>query len=64
MCHALSARQLHRARVGEEARTALSRAPKGHIKIRILPSMVSGIPLMLGIGTECALLMLMWFLGP
>ena len=42
-------RTTHRILIGA---TANSRAPKDHINIRILPTMVSGIPLVLGLGTR------------
>ena len=37
---------------------------KDHLKIRILPIMVSGIPLILVLGTRSQILMSMWSFGP
>ena len=39
-------------------------AQKDHINIRILPTMISGIPLYWALEPECEILMFMWSFGP
>ena len=41
-----------------------TKGPKDHINIRILQTRVSGIPLILGLGTEMSDPMFMWSFGP
>ena len=51
-------------RVLEQTRMEPNRAPKDHIDIRILQTMIFGISLTLALEPECQILMFMWSVGP